>query len=89
MQDVSYIRLKNLQFGYNLPKKWLKKINIDQIGVYFSGENVWTWSPMYKLTRDINVSNIGNSDPDLNTGRGDAYNYPIMSTFSLGLNITF
>ncbi len=89
MQDVSYIRLKNLQFGYNLPKKWLKKINIDQIGVYFSGENVWTWSPMYKLTRDINVSNIGNSDPDLNTGRGDAYNYPIMSTFSLGVNITF
>ena len=44
---------------------------------------------MYKLTRDINVSNIGTSDVDLSTSRGDAYNYPVMSIFSLGLNITF
>ena len=89
LQNVAYIRLKNIQFGYNLPKSLVSKINVEQIGIYFTGENVWTWSPLYKLTRDINVSNIGVSDIDLNTGRGDAYNYPIMTTYSLGINITF
>ena len=89
LQNVAYIRLKNLQVGYNLPKSLTRKINIEQIGIYFTGENVWTWSPMYKLPRDINVSNLGTSDVDLSTSRGDAYNYPIMSTFSLGINITF
>ncbi len=89
LQNVAYIRLKNLQFGYNLPKALTRKINIEQIGIYFTGENIWTWSPMYKLTRDINVSNIGTSDVDLSDSRGDAYNYPIMTTYSLGINITF
>ena len=89
LQSVAYIRLKNLQVGYNLPKSLVSKIRVEQIGIYFTGENVWTWSPLYKLTRDVNVSNIGVSDIDLNTGRGDAYNYPLMSTFSLGINITF
>ena len=89
IQNVAYIRLKNLQVGYNLPKSVTSRINAEQIGIFFSGENVWTWSPLYKLTRDVNVSNIGTSDVDLSTSRGDAYNYPIMSIFSLGLNITF
>jgi len=86
---VASIRLKNVQLGYNLPKAWTRKIRIEQVGVYFSAENIWTWSPLYKLTKDINVSNIGTSDIDFNSGRGDAYNYPMMSTVSLGLNITF
>ena len=89
LQNVAYIRLKNIQLGYNLPKSWTRKVGLEQVGIYFSGENLWTWSPLYKLTKDINVSNIGTSDVDFNSGRGDAYNYPMMSTVSLGLNITF
>ena len=89
LQNVAYIRLKNIQLGYNLPKSLTRKVGIEQIGIYFSGENLWTWSPLYKLTKDVNVSNIGTSDVDFNSGRGDAYNYPMMSTVSLGLNITF
>ena len=56
--------------------------------VYFSGENLWCWSPLYRRTRDIDVANIYGTDPDV-SNTGDGYNYPTMKTFSLGLNITF
>ena len=59
------------------------------VNVYFSGENLFTWSPLYKITKDVNVSNIGVSDPDLTTGSGDAYNYPMLKTYTFGINITF
>ncbi|HIX85703.1 MAG TPA: SusC/RagA family TonB-linked outer membrane protein, partial [Candidatus Parabacteroides intestinigallinarum] len=89
MMNVAYLRLKNLQIGYNLPKEWVKKLHLSNVGVYLSGENLVTWSPLYKYSKDLNVSNIGNSDPDLTTGSGDGYNYPMMRSFSLGLNVTF
>lgn len=89
LQDVSYIRMKNLQIGYTLPQHIAKKIFMQGATIYFSGENLWTWSPMYRLTRDIDVANIGKSDPDLSNSRGDAYNYPMMKSYSLGLSLTF
>ena len=90
LMDVSYLRLKSLQIGYNLPQQWLSKTKfIRQASVFFCGENLFTWSPLYKYTKDVNVSNIGSSDIDLNSGSGDGYNYPMMSTYSIGLNITF
>ena len=89
LQNVAYLRLKNLQVGYNLPTEWTKKAHLNKVGIYLSCENLFTWSPLYKRTKDINVSNIGVSDPDLTTGSGDGYNYPMMKSISLGLNVTF
>ena len=42
LQDASYIRLKNLTVGYTLPV--LKKV-FTKLRVYFTGENLWYWSP--------------------------------------------
>ncbi len=90
LMNVAYLRLKNLQIGYNLPNAWIKKAHLKKVGVYLSGENLFTWSPLYKYTKDINVSNIGDSDSDLTSSNsGDGYNYPMMKSISLGLNITF
>ncbi|MDO4948895.1 MAG: TonB-dependent receptor [Bacteroidales bacterium] len=89
LQNVAYLRLKNIQLGYNLPKSWLKSVKVENIAVYLTGENLFTWSPLYKHTKDINVSNIGKSDSDLSDSRGDAYNYPMMKSYSIGLNVTF
>lgn len=90
LMNVAYLRLKNLQIGYNLPNAWVEKLHLSGVGVYLSGENLATWSPLYKRTKDINVSNIGESDRDLTSSNsGDGYNYPMMRSFSLGLNITF
>ena len=89
MMDVSYIRLKNIQVGYTLPKKWTQAIKMKKISVFFSGENLWSWSPMYRYTRDIDVTaNIYGTDSVLSS-TGDGYNYPTMKSFSIGVNLTF
>lgn len=89
LMDVSYIRLKNLQVGYTLPSKWTDGIRMKKVSIFFSGENLWTWSPMYKYTRDIDVTaNIYGTDSVLSS-TGDGFNYPTLSSYSFGLNITF
>lgn len=89
LMDVSYIRLKNLQVGYTLPSKWTDAIRMKKVSIFFSGENLWTWSPMYKYTRDIDVTaNIYGTDSVLSS-TGDGFNYPTLRSYSFGLNITF
>ena len=91
MMNVSYVRLKNLQIGYNFPKKIIDKLKMSQLSIYFSGENLWTWSPLHKYTKDFDVVTVCyGSDTDITSEQnGDGYNYPTMSTFSLGLQIGF
>ena len=90
LQDVSYIRLKNLQFGYDLPKRWISKIGLSKVSVYFSGENLWSWSPLYRHTKDFDVT-VANkkSDSDISDSKGDGHNYPVMRSFSFGISITY
>lgn len=89
LQNVAYLRLKNIQIGYNLPDKWVRPLRLSAASIYFSGENLFTWSPLYKHTRDMDVTNINGSDADLSGNDGDGNNYPTMKSFSLGINITF
>jgi TonB-linked SusC/RagA family outer membrane protein len=91
LQNVAYIRLKNLQLGYNVPQTFVKKAGLSNVRVFLSGENLWSYSPLYKITKDLDIENIGRSDAiltgDSNSGNGN--NYPILKTFSLGLSATF
>lgn len=90
LQNAAYIRLRNLQVGYSLPERWISKINAQKVTLYLSGENIWTWSPMYKWTKDTDVTSIYGSDRDLGSGSaGDGYNYPMLTNLSVGLNINF
>ncbi|MBA6153112.1 SusC/RagA family TonB-linked outer membrane protein [Gelidibacter maritimus] len=90
LQNAAYVRLKNIQIGYNLPEDVSKMIGANQVQLYVSGENLWTYSPMYKNTKGIDVENIGASDQDLgNSNYGDAFNYPILKNISVGASITF
>lgn len=92
LQNVAYLRLKNLQVGYNLPTKWINRIGMRSAKVFFSGENLFTYSPMYKIVKNtIDVENAVPSDQDLNSGstNGDGYNYPLMKSYSFGVNIGF
>ena len=89
LQDASYIRLKSVQLGYNLPAKLTRKIGLQKVSVFVAGENLWTWSPVYRHTRDVDVTaNIYGTDSTLST-TGDGYNFPTMKSFSLGLKVTF
>lgn len=90
LQNVAYIRLKNLQIGYNLPKQFISKARMQNARIYLSAENLWCWSPLYKHTRDLDVTNIYGSDADLTDGgSGDGNSYPQMKSISLGLSLTF
>jgi TonB-linked SusC/RagA family outer membrane protein len=91
LQNVAYIRMKNIQFGYTLPKNLISKIRASDMRVYVSGENLWSWSPLYKLVRHIDVENTGPSDQVFSPGgnAGDGYNYPMLKSVTLGLSIGF
>jgi len=84
IQNVAYIRLKNLQVGYNLPVNVIKRLGLSNVRLYLSGENIWTYSPLYKITKDIDVESIGNVE-----GGGNGNNYPQLKSYSLGLSATF
>jgi hypothetical protein len=91
LQNIAYLRLKNIQLGYNLPQRIASKIKANNVKVYCSGENLWTWSPLYKLTKDLDVENTGVSDQVFspNGNAGDGYNYPLMKGVTFGLSVTF
>lgn len=76
LQDASYIRLKNLQIGYTLPQDLTRKISIEKLRVYFSGENLWTGT---SLRKQYDPETIG-------TWYGNGY--PLNTTFSFGLSLT-
>lgn len=76
LQNAAYIRLKNLTVGYTLPKMVTRKMGIDHIRLYFSGDNLAEWSGLYKYYR---------VDPE---GLGGQM-YPFQRSYSLGINVTF
>ncbi len=88
--NAAYLRLKNIQLGYNLPLPLIQKIKLSNLRVFVSGENLLTWSPLYKITKDIDPESINGSDRVLTDGgSGNGNNYPILKTITLGVNATF
>jgi TonB-linked SusC/RagA family outer membrane protein len=76
LQDGSYLRVKNLVFGYTIPSKVTKHIGIDRLRVYFSGDNLFTFTKYPGL------------DPE-RAGSGDFLTYPQNKIYSFGVNVTF
>ncbi|MCQ2164467.1 MAG: TonB-dependent receptor [Bacteroidales bacterium] len=74
MRDGSFLRLKQVEFGYTLPQKWTQRMRMDNLRFYFQGNNLFCWSKF-----DL-------WDPEL---AGHGLNYPIQRTFNIGLNVTF
>jgi len=92
MQNAAYLRLKNMQIDYSFSRQICNFLHVGDLRLYVSGENLWTWSPMFKVTRnfDPEVIEAGDSDFRNTAGTdGDGYGYPQQATYTLGLNITF
>jgi TonB-linked SusC/RagA family outer membrane protein len=93
LQKVSFLRLKNLQVGYTLPEAWVSGAGLRNARIYFSGENLASWSPLYKWTKNfMDVSSaIGYTDSDLSStyNQGGGNSYPLLKTFSFGVSLTF
>lgn len=96
LQNAAYVRLKNLTVDYTLPLEITRKAKIERLRLYVSMENLWTWSPMFKYTQMFDPEVIGTGDSDLDSaskfglqGVGDGYSYPMLKTFTFGVNISF
>ncbi|WP_244228271.1 SusC/RagA family TonB-linked outer membrane protein [Mucilaginibacter kameinonensis] len=72
LRDGSFLRLKSVEFGYSLPARITKALNVKKARIYFNGLNLLTWSP-FKLW-----------DPEQG---GNAFAYPVQKVFNIGLNV--
>lgn len=79
LQNLAYVRLKNLTVGYSLPMILLEKASISRARIFVSGENLVT---LTKLRSDY-------IDPEQAAGETNGRAYPFSKTFSLGIDITF
>lgn len=78
VEDGSYLRLKVLQLGYQIPTKVTKKLSIEKLKFYLQGENLFT------------ITDYTGYDPEVGTRNGfDGGTYPQARTFTIGANITF
>ena len=78
LYDASYLRLKNVEIGYNVSPKLLRKFHVQQARIYVQGLNLLTFDTL----GDVDI------DPETKTGDGASW-YPIQKVFNFGIDITF
>ena len=81
-RNATFLRFKNLQIGYTLPKVIVNKAGLDKVRLYVSGNDLFTWTDTF----------LKPFDPESNTkpiGLGTGWTYPLMRTFNVGLNVNF
>lgn len=83
VEDGSYLRLKTVQLGYNLPKVWLKKAHFEKMKVYMTAQNLLTFTNYSGL--DPEIGNVGGS-LEIGIDRGF---YPQARTIMGGVSLTF
>ncbi len=76
LEDASYLRVKNIQLGYTFPEKWMKKARIDNLRLYVSADNLFTFSKFFYAY-----------DPETPVSKGGYY--PLVKTIVFGVNLSF
>jgi len=83
VEDGSYLRLRNIQLGYNLPVKWLKPAGLTAVRIYVSGQNLWTETKYSGYDPEVSRYNQETLSQGIDYG-----SYPANKAFLVGLNIT-
>ena len=78
LYDASYLRLKNVEIGYNVSPKLLRKFHVQQARIYVQGLNLLTFDKL----GDVDI------DPETKSGDGASWS-PIQKVFNFGIDITF
>lgn len=76
LRDASFIRLKNVELGYNVPKKTMKSFGLESMRIYLMGNNLAVWDKIKMWDPEIGNANEGS-------------NYPLSRTYTVGLEISF
>jgi hypothetical protein len=74
VENVSYLKLRNVQLGYSLPRELSQRIKMERMRFYVTGQNLLT----------ITSKNFTGVDPET-----PGFGYPIPASFTLGLNVSF
>src|SRR5690606_37047895 len=74
IRNGGYLRLRTLNVGYNLPKSWVSALKLENAQLYFNGTNLFVLSDMKEF-----------QDPE----QKNYDSYPIMKTFTFGLDVRF
>lgn len=82
IEDGSFLRLKTLSFGYNVPQRFLKTVNISNMRLHISGQNLLTWTKYSGVDPEVSVRQSA-----LTPGF-DLSAYPQTRTVTFGLNLT-
>ncbi len=88
LQNASYLRLKTLTVEYAFPEKICKAMRIRDLKLWFTGENLLTWTPLHTHAPNYDPEVITSGDSDFRD-EGDGYSYPMQRVFTLGLNFSF
>ncbi|RAJ79124.1 TonB-linked SusC/RagA family outer membrane protein [Chitinophaga dinghuensis] len=75
LDNLAYLRLKNLQLGYTLPQNLMKLLKINSVRIYGSAENIAT------------ITSYRGLDPEVSGNKNTAY--PLLKSYSVGLNVGF
>ncbi len=84
IQDGSYFRIKSINLGYNIPRKILTRLKLDNARIYVAGTNLLTVTDYKGYDPEVNATYAGN----LNLGH-DFYTPPLARTISVGINFGF
>jgi TonB-linked SusC/RagA family outer membrane protein len=82
VQDGSFLRLRNLNFGYSLPSSVTKRLSVQQLRIYVKGNNLYTLTKFTGYTPEIGSSDVLSNGIDYGS-------YPISAIYSVGINLTF
>jgi hypothetical protein len=78
LEDGSYLRLRNVTLGYNLPQSLIKRPRLSTARIFMSGDNLWT------------LTKFSGTDPEVDLATGDSsIKYPTSRKFMFGLNVSF
>lgn len=82
LRDGSYLRIRNVTLGYNVPGKWVQRAKLASVRVYGSVQNLYTFSKYIGYDPDVNTYGENVNQPGID------YNaYPLARTFTVGLNV--
>jgi len=87
VEDGSYLRFKNIQLGYTLPKSILSKIGTDHLKIYVQAQNLFTFTKYTGLDPEVNLRNF-NSGSDRQIGVDEGV-YPTPKSIIVGLSLGF
>ena len=80
VERVNWLKLKTLSIGYTLPKAWIQRCGLEELRLFASGENLFTWT---------NYSGLDPEVVDIRTGIDDGLAYPMARKWTLGLTLKF